>query len=241
MSSAAILIIGNEILSGGTQDVNSSWMAGQLTRHGIDVELIVTVPDRRSAIAEWVRRLHKEHTFLFTSGGIGPTPDDMTREAVADALGLALEPHAQAEALLRATMGGKMTDIDRKMAELPAGLRLVHGPGCRAPAFQVENIFILPGVPSLLRLMFASALSVLPQAPYASRILRCELSEGQIAGTMVELEALFPDVRIGSYPHWDEGRYDLELKLETKRPGIIDEAGAWLAARLESLAKDAAP
>src|SRR5262245_15092516 len=119
MPNAAILIVGNEILSGSTQDINSSWMASELTARGIDVELIVTVPDRRAVIAEWVRKLHREHTWLFTSGGNGPTPDDVTREAVADALGVELVPHEEAHALLSRFMGGKMTEFDRKMSELP--------------------------------------------------------------------------------------------------------------------------
>jgi molybdenum cofactor synthesis domain-containing protein len=235
MPSAAILIVGNEILSGSTQDINSSWMAAELTARGIDVELVVTVPDRRPVIAEWVRRLHREHTWVFTSGGIGPTPDDVTREAVADALGVSLVLHEEAHAMLSRFLGGKMTEFDRKMAELPDGLRLVWADGNPAPAFQVRNIFILPGVPGLLRRMFASALSVLPQHPYAFRTLRSYLSEGQIAGPMIEFEARFPEVRIGSYPEWEGDRYHVDLKLETKRPALLDEALAWLRARLEEL------
>jgi molybdenum cofactor synthesis domain-containing protein len=233
--SAAILIVGNEILSGSTQDVNSSWLAAELTQRGIDVELIVTVPDRRAVIADWVRRLHREHTYLFTSGGIGPTPDDVTREAVADALGLELELHAEAEALLRRWMGREMNEFDRKMAEMPRGLRLIHAPGHKVPAFMVENIFILPGVPGLLRLMFPAIAAVLPCGAYASRTLRCQLYEGQIAGTMLEFEARYPEVRIGSYPQWEGDAYSLDLKLETKRLELLDDAYAWLEKRLVEL------
>jgi molybdopterin-biosynthesis enzyme MoeA-like protein len=210
-------------------------MASELTVRGIDVELVVTVPDRRPVIAEWVRRLHREHTWLFTSGGIGPTPDDLTREAIADALGVGLALHPEAHALLRRFMGPSMTEFDRKMAELPEGLRLVWADGNPAPAFLVQNIFILPGVPGLLKRMFAAALSVLPQHPYACRALRSHLSEGQLAGAMLEFEARFPQVRIGSYPEWNGDRYHVDLKLETKLPALLEEACDWLRRRLESM------
>ncbi len=235
MASAAILIVGNEILSGSTQDENSGWLAAELTHRGIDVQIVVTVPDLLQTIARWVQRLHGEHTYLFTSGGLGPTPDDVTREAIAKALQVKLELNPVLLRLLHQWLGREPVGYERRMAELPVGSVIVSSQESDVPVVMVRNIILLPGVPSLLRRMFSTASIVLSKGFYEARTLESNLQESQVAPVMVEFLKEFPHLRLGSYPHWRKDGYSLDLKLEAKQPGNLDQALSWLSQRLEEL------
>ncbi|MBA3585087.1 MAG: competence/damage-inducible protein A, partial [Gemmatimonadetes bacterium] len=164
--SAALLVVGDEILSGEVEDQNTPFLTRRLWELGILVTRIVVVGDRREAIAEELARLAAAHDFALVTGGMGPTHDDVTRQAVADALGLPLEPHAEARELLSADYGERLTPSEAAMAELPRGSRVMRGRQQLAFAFRAENVIVFPGVPVLLQDIFEMAAEQLLSAPF---------------------------------------------------------------------------
>ncbi|MBC8338267.1 MAG: competence/damage-inducible protein A [Alphaproteobacteria bacterium] len=199
---AAVLIIGNEVLSGRTQDSNVQYLAQGLNDLGVRLKEVRVVPDVEDDIVAAVNALRQRFDYLFTTGGIGPTHDDMTSACIAKAFGLALLRHPKAEVLLRDRYKPEdITEARLKMAETPEGASLIENPVSVAPGYRVENVFVLAGVPRIMQAMFDSLKGdLVGGAPVLSHSTDAYVPEGVVAGPLGELQKAFPDVDIGSYP-----------------------------------------
>ena len=218
---AAILLIGNEILSGKVEDENARFLTRELRALGVALRRIEVVPDVTEEIADSVRTLSPRFDAVFTSGGVGPTHDDVTLKAVADAFGMEIVRHAGLEALLRAGYGDRLHERDLHMADIPAGARLEHGPGgpvgdARAPwpVVVVRNVWVLPGVPSIFRRKFEAVRELFRASPIHGRALFSRAGEGHIAGALDEAVAAFPEVEIGPYPHPEARDYRVKITID---------------------------
>ncbi len=232
---AAILLIGNEILSGKVQDENARFLIGELRDLGVSLRRIEVVPDDVDDIAASVRGLAERFDTVFTSGGVGPTHDDVTMAAVAQAFGMSLVRHPDLEAMLRGSFGDRLHERDLRMADIPSGGRLERGPaatGATWPVTVVRNVWILPGVPSIFRRKFAAVRELHRASPIFSRALYSRAEEGPIAGLLDETVAAFPSVEIGSYPHLDAPDYSVKITFDGRDRAEVDRAAGFLGQRL---------
>jgi len=205
---AAVLVIGDEILSGRTQDVNVGTIARFLAPYGIDLAEARFVPDIQAEIVAAVNALRRRYTYVFTTGGIGPTHDDITADAIGAAFGLRVEHHPGAMALLAARyQPGEFNESRQRMARMPLGASLIENPVSTAPGFQIENVFVMAGVPKIMQAMLEDVGPRLQRAaPVISRSLTVSLPEGKIAQGLAEIQAAHPAVSIGSYPFFTDQR-----------------------------------
>ncbi len=208
---AAMLVIGDEILSGRTRDANAHHLAGELTKQGIDLCEIRVVSDDRGAIVRAVKDLSRSYENVFTSGGIGPTHDDITADCIAEAFAAHIDVRSDAKALLAdhyALTGRTLNEARLRMARIPDGATLIDNPVSIAPGFTIGNVHVMAGVPSVFKAMVES---VLPQltggAPLVSQTLKLFKGEGDLAGPLGELAVEFDDLSIGSYPFQENGAY----------------------------------
>ncbi|MGB3146440.1 MAG: molybdopterin-binding protein [Paracoccaceae bacterium] len=233
---AAILVIGDEILSGRTRDANMHFLAQELTKIGIDLCEVRMVADRHEAIVNAIRDLGPRHTHLFTSGGIGPTHDDITADAVAAALHVPIEVREDARAILQAhydRTGGELNAARLRMARIPAAAVLIDNPISAAPGFSLGNVHVMAGVPNIFQAMVASLLPRLTGGrPVLSQTLRVVRGEGQIAADLAALAEAYPDLSFGSYPFVQEGVYGTNLVIRGQDSVRLDLAMAELADRL---------
>ncbi|MFN2431669.1 MAG: competence/damage-inducible protein A [Gemmatimonadota bacterium] len=213
--SAAVLILGDEVLSGEVPDENATYLSRRLWEAGVSVARITFLPDRRDVIAREVAALSPAFTYVFVTGGIGPTHDDRTRAAVAEGLGRGLALHGEAEAFLGRSYGETLTEADAAMAELPEGAALLYGTH-RAFGFRVENVYVFPGVPFLLRDIFERLFPALRAVPYHVRELWTDSKEGLFSRSLEQVQERFPAVRIGSYPTSVAGRYRSRIVLRCR-------------------------
>lgn len=231
---AAMLVIGDEILSGRTRDGNTHYLAGELTRHGITLREVRVVADEREAIVEAVNALRSRYDSVFTSGGIGPTHDDITAESVAAAFAVPISIRADAFALLDAHYKRREMDFNdarQRMARIPDGATLIDNPVSIAPGFTLGNVHVMAGVPDIFKAMVASVIPTLTGgAPLLSQSLRVDRGEGEIAGPFGALAAEFPDLSMGSYPFVQNGAFGSNLVIRGTDPGRISEAMTRLAA-----------
>ncbi|HXJ03075.1 MAG TPA: molybdopterin-binding protein [Micropepsaceae bacterium] len=199
---AAVLVIGDEILSGRTQDVNVAAIARFLAPYGIDLAEVRFVPDIQAEIVAAVNALRGRYTYVFTTGGIGPTHDDITADAIGAAFDLPVEHHPEAMALLAARyQPGEFNEMRQRMARMPVGASLIKNPVSAAPGFQIENVFVMAGVPKIMQAMLEDVGPRLQQgATVISRSLTVRLPEGKIAQELAEIQAAHPAISIGSYP-----------------------------------------
>jgi molybdenum cofactor synthesis domain-containing protein len=223
-----MLVIGDEILSGRTRDSNMHYLAGELTRTGIPLLEARVVADHHAAIVAAVRELSARYTHVFTSGGIGPTHDDITADAVAEAMGAPISHRADAMALLKAhydRSGLPFNEARQRMARIPDGATLIDNPVSTAPGFILGNVHVMAGVPNIFQAMVAS---VLPQLtggkPLLSQSLRVDRGEGEIAADFGALAAEFPDLSMGSYPFIRNGAHGTTLVIRGIDPGRLDAA-----------------
>lgn len=205
---AAVLVIGDEILSGRTQDTNVATIARFLAPYGIDLAEVRFVPDVEAEIVAAINALRHRYTYVFTTGGIGPTHDDITADAIGAAFGLPVGHHPQAMALLSARYKpGEFNERRQRMARTPAGASLILNPVSTAPGFQIENVFVMAGVPKIMQAMLEDVGHRLQQGvPVVSRNLTVRLPEGKIAQKLAEIQAANPEVSIGSYPFFASER-----------------------------------
>jgi molybdenum cofactor synthesis domain-containing protein len=232
---AAILVIGNEILSGKVDDQNARYLIGELRRLGVSLRRIEVIPDVVEEIAARVRALSAGVDHLFTSGGVGPTHDDVTLQAVGEAFGLPIVRDAALEALLRDRYGARLHERDLRMADLPAGARLEHGPGgpgATWPVVVVRNVWILPGVPSIFRAKFETVRELFRASPIHTRALYSRAGEGEIAGALDETVAAFPGVDVGSYPQLEARDHRVKITLDGRDAAAVERALTFLAERL---------
>ena len=236
MPSAGILIIGNEILSGKVADANSPYFCRELRPLGVDVERIVTIPDEIATIAREVRAMSDAYDVVLTSGGIGPTHDDLTIEGVAAAFDLAIETSESIEARIRRATGEELNESQRKMAQVPAGATLLDAGDLWFPLVVVRNVYIFPGVPELLRKKFESARDLFRGVPFVLRRVYVKSRESDIAASLHDLLRDFPELLLGSYPRIDEESFHVMLTLESRDAGYVERALGSLLARLPATA-----
>jgi len=212
---AAMLVIGDEILSGRTRDSNMHFLAQELTKIGIPLMEARVVPDIHDMIVATVRDLSDRYTHVFTSGGIGPTHDDITADAVAAAFDTPIDVRADARKLLAdsyAARGVELNEARLRMARIPDGAALIDNPVSTAPGFTLKNVNVMAGVPSVFEAMVASVLPKLTGgAPLLSQTLTVYRGEGDVAAPLREVAIAFPDLSIGSYPFQRDGAYGTNL------------------------------
>ena len=229
---AAMLVIGDEILSGRTRDANMYHLAGSLTEAGITLAEVRIVSDDTDAIVAAVNALRAEFDHVFTSGGIGPTHDDITAEAIALAFGVAITIREDARALLQAhydRAGLPFNDARQRMARIPDGASLIDNPISTAPGFTLGNVHVMAGVPAIFQAMMASVLPTLTGGqPLISQTLRVNRGEGDIATPFAALAADYPDLSMGSYPFTQNGVYGANLVIRGTDAALVSAAMARL-------------
>jgi molybdenum cofactor synthesis domain-containing protein len=235
---ACVLVIGNEILSGRTQDANLPFLARRLGEIGIRVREARVVPDVEAEIVDAVNACRARHDLVFTTGGIGPTHDDITSECVAKAFGVPLELDPEAVRRLEAHYGdpSMLNEARLRMARIPRGAALVDNPISAAPGYRIGNVYVLAGVPSIMRAMFDQiAPNLRGGPPMLSRTVSCAVPEGTLAAGLGALQDRYPALEIGSYPYFRAGGFGVSLVLRGTEAGPLDAATAELSDLIRSL------
>ncbi|NBX02725.1 MAG: competence/damage-inducible protein A [Alphaproteobacteria bacterium] len=236
MINACLLIIGNEILSGRTQDKNLAWIAAQLNETGIKLAEVRVIPDVEATVVGALNECRKNFNYVFTTGGIGPTHDDITSACVAKAFGVAIERNAEAEALLEKHYTREQLNEARlKMAEIPVGASLIYNPVSAAPGFRIENVFVMAGVPRIMQAMFDGIKNELKGGEKThSRTVAAYVTEGVIAAELTAIAEHFANVDIGSYPFIRNQRLGTTLIARSTDTAALDLAQAELKKMLLS-------
>jgi molybdenum cofactor synthesis domain-containing protein len=236
VASAGVIIIGNEILSGKVVDLNSPYLCRELRALGVEVERIATIPDDIDVIAHEVRAMSDAYDFVFTSGGVGPTHDDLTMDGVAKAFDLPIQVYDSIVERIERAQGRTANESLIKMAALPAGAALIDAGDLWFPLVVVGNVYVFPGIPELLRRKFESIRERFRGVPFGVRRVYVRLVESEIAAELHALLGEFPELLLGSYPRIGEAEFRVLLTLESRDPGYLQRA---LDALLARLPKDA--
>ena len=225
---AAILIIGNEILSGRTQDTNTSTLAVWLNSIGVKVNQVRVVPDEEKIIVEALNILRKTFNYVFTTGGIGPTHDDITAQAVSKAFNRKYEVHKEAFKILESYYKpGEFNEGRQKMVWMPKDAELILNPTSGAPGFKVENVFCLPGVPSILKSMLGGLKNkIVGGEPILSHTISLRTVESEIAHSLTKVQEKNKDVEIGSYPFFHAGKLGVSIVIRSEKQFKIDECNS---------------
>ncbi len=235
---AAMLVIGDEILSGRTRDANMHYLAGELTKHGIDMNEVRIVSDDAAAIEAAVKALSAGYDHVFTSGGIGPTHDDITADCIAAAFGVHLGVRDDARAILQAhydKTGLELNETRLRMARIPDGADLIDNPVSSAPGFTLKNVHVMAGVPSVFQGMVASVLpGITGGTPLLSQSLRVMRGEGDIAPTLSAVADDFTDLSVGCYPFQKDGAYGANIVVRGTEGARVDAAMVRLAKELQT-------
>jgi len=221
---AAVLIIGNEILSGRTQDTNTSTIALWLNSIGVIVQEVRVIPDIENTIIDTINKLRKSHDYVFTTGGIGPTHDDITAKSISKAFNLNYEIHNEAFKILEAYYKpGEFNEGRQKMVWMPRGARLILNPTSGAPGFNVENVFCLPGVPSILKSMLGGLKNdIVGGEPILSHTISLRTVESEIAHSLTIVQDNNKEVEIGSYPFFRAGKLGVSIVIRSEDKSKID-------------------
>ncbi len=221
---AAILIIGNEILSGRTQDTNTSTLATWLNTIGVKVDEVRVVPDQEKIIVDTLNLLRKTYNYVFTTGGIGPTHDDITAASVSKAFNRKYEIHKEAFKILEAYYKpGEFNKGRQKMVWMPEGAELILNPTSGAPGFSIDNVFCLPGVPSILKSMLGGLKNRLVGGePILSHTISLRTVESEIASSLTKVQEQNKDVEIGSYPFFHAGKLGVSIVIRSENQSKID-------------------
>lgn len=223
----ALIIIGNEILSGRTQDANLAYLATGLSALGLPLREVRVIADEEAAIIDAVNSLRRQHRYVFTTGGIGPTHDDITAAAIARAFDTTLHRHPEA---VRILSGFNPTTPERmaarlKMAEMPVEARLIDNPVSKAPGFQIGNVFVLAGIPEIAHAMFDAVKATLTGGPpILSRTISSNLAESTVAADLGEIQKDFPATEIGSYPYFAQGHHGASFVVRGTDLAIVTAA-----------------
>jgi molybdenum cofactor synthesis domain-containing protein len=226
--SCALIVIGNEILSGKIHDTNTYFAARELRSIGVALKRIAVVPDELDAIAEEVRYCSQRFEFVITSGGIGPTHDDITIAGVAAALGRRVVIHPQLEELIRQHFSDRPSSAGLKMAEVPEGALLNEGGPMIFPTVQLENIYLLPGIPQLFEGKLLALKARFATDPYFMHAIYTSAGEGLIAGLLNACLERFPNLMLGSYPKIGNAEYRVKVTLESKDRSYLEGAFRYL-------------
>jgi len=222
---AGIVVIGNEILSGKTVDSNSAFLARELRQLGVTLKRITVIPDDLDDIATTIREFRQKFDLVFTSGGVGPTHDDITIEGVARGLGCRVVIHPFLENKIREYLNGKTPNSAHlKMAEVPEGAELLMHDQIRFPTIKIENIYILPGIPEILQQKFHALKERFTVDPYFLKIIYTNELESAIASSLNDTLKVYPDLLLGSYPKIDNSEYRVKLTLESKDKDYVERA-----------------
>jgi len=222
--SCALVVVGNEILSGKVQDSNAYFAARELHKIGVALARIATIPDQLAAIAAEVSCCSRNFDFVITSGGVGPTHDDLTMEGVARAFNRRLVVHPDLERLIREYYHERSVDAGIKMAEVPEGAILNDAGDVRFPTVQIENVYVLPGIPQLFEAKLRALSSRFATDPYFMRAIYLTAGEGTITDQLNECMRNFPDLMLGSYPRIGDPGYRVKLTLESKNADYLERA-----------------
>jgi molybdenum cofactor synthesis domain-containing protein len=234
---AAVLVIGDEILSGRTQDSNTSHIARVLGTLGIDLKEARVVPDDRGEIVAALNALRARYSYVFTTGGIGPTHDDITADAVAAAFGVGIDYHPEALALLAPRYKpGEFHDMRKRMARIPLGGTLVKNPVSVAPGFRIGNVFVMAGVPNIMRAMLDEIAPTLERGALVhSATVQARIAEGRIAPGLAELQKAHPELALGSYPFTSEEGHGVQLVARGRDADVVEIAAQAIEKLLREL------
>ena len=221
---AGIILIGNEILSGKIEDANAAYLCRELRELGVEVRRIAVIPDEIALIAEEVAAFSKAFDLVFTSGGVGPTHDDVTIEGVARAMGVAVVRHPALVGLLERYYRDTLTDAALRMAEIPEGAELITGNGLRFPNIAMRNVYVLPGVPEIFRAKFEALRERFRDAPIHLKNVFVGIGEGTLADYLNRLLVDFPLLQLGSYPEFSNPEYKVKVTLESRDRGYLEQA-----------------
>lgn len=231
---AAVIVIGNEILSGKVADTNAAFLAQALRAVGVSLRRILVIPDEIETIAAAVREYQPAFDVVFTSGGVGPTHDDVTIAGIAQGLGCAVVRHPVLERKIREWSGGTMDAARLKMAEVPAGAELVFATDSDYPTVAIGNIYILPGIPEIFRAKIEALKARFAVDPYFMRVVYTQALESALAPFLNATLAAFPDLLLGSYPTLNDPEYRVRVTLESKDCEYVDRALSHLLAQLST-------
>lgn len=234
---AALLVIGEEILSGRTKDANTAYIAAYLTRVGIGLREVRVVADVEDEIVAAVNALRGRYTYVFITGGIGPTHDDVTTDAIAKAFGVGVDVRDDAvEAMRLQYVEEDLTPARLRMARIPDGAALIHNAVSRAPGYMLENVIVMAGVPRIMQVMMDEVMPRLAKGrPMQARTVRIDAAEGDVAPPLAALQAAHPDVQIGSYPFFEHRAFGTYVVLRGTDDARLDSA---LADLWEVIAKE---
>lgn len=221
---AAVVVIGNEILTGKSEDKNASFLVGELYRLGVALRRIVVIADDLDTISREVSECSRDFDYVFTSGGVGPTHDDVTIEGVARAFGREVVRHPELETMLRGYFADGIDQSRLRMADIPKGAELIREPGMRWPVPAVENVYILPGVPELFRSKFDAIKERFRGTPFHACAIYTQEDEFDISPRLHEVAAKHPDVEIGSYPTFTRKDYRVKVTIESKESASVARA-----------------
>lgn len=225
---AAMLVIGDEILSGRTKDKNVGFVADYLTNLGIDLKEVRIVGDEHAEIADAVNALRAKYTYVFTSGGIGPTHDDITAEAVSAAFGVPCTHHPKAMkdmAARYAELDMEFTEARQRMARTPQGAELIENKVSGAPGIRMENVFTMAGVPKVMQAMMDAIAPTLKSGTrMLSHAVDCEFGEGTIGGPLGDIQQRHPETMIGSYPRFENGNYSTQIVVRARDRALMASA-----------------
>ena len=231
---AGIVIIGNEILSGKVTDTNSPFLARELRKLGVTLQRITTIPDEVDVIAATVKRFAETFEIVFTSGGVGPTHDDVTMEGVARAFGRTVVRHPELDKRLREYLGANANEARMRMADVPDGAELIVDARLGFPTIKCANVYVLPGIPEILEQKFLALKDRFATSPYHLRVIFTRDGEGAIAEHLNATMARYPELLLGSYPKLGDPEYAVKLTLESKDRAYVEAALAHLLALLPS-------
>lgn len=232
MSTAGIIIIGDEILTGKFREENGAFLIGELRALGVDLRRLVIIPDELDEIARTVAIFAKRYDHVFTSGGVGPTHDDVTMQGIAQGFGVGVVRQPELEQKIRAYWGAKLDDANLRLADVPDGAQLVYGSDQIWPVVAYQNVYILPGVPGLFRRKFVDIRDRFRAEPVTTARVYIDEEEGAIAGDLDAVVAAFPSVKIGSYPRFSEKDFRVLVTFEGRVGGDVAAAQALLVERL---------
>ena len=232
---SGIVIIGNEVLSGKTQDINSYFLCTELRQLGVEVQKITTIQDEIELIGREVAEFSRRFDLVFTSGGVGPTHDDVTIDGIAHGFGLKVVRHPDIERRMRQRLGGDVNEARLRMANVPEGATLLATEALFAPVVIIHNVYIFPGIPKILQERFHAIKERFRESPYFLKNVYVRYGEGIIAAMLNDLLVKYPQIMLGSYPVLDLPDYKVKVTLESKDATYLEQA---LQAFVASLPKD---
>jgi molybdenum cofactor synthesis domain-containing protein len=221
---AGIILVGNEILSGKISDTNAAYLCRELRGLGVEVRKISVIPDEVERIAREVTEFSAAYDHVFTSGGVGPTHDDVTIQGVSRAMGVPVVLEPQLVGILERHYRGSLTATHLKMAEVPQGSELLAGESLRFPAIAVKNVYVLPGIPEIFRQKFEAIKERFREQPFFLKNVFVRIGEGTLADFLNDLLKAYPLLMLGSYPEFSHPEYKVKVTLESKDAGYLDQA-----------------